>query len=187
MISTVSTPEERAAVYAYRYDVIVREQGISADPSADHASGTIIDPADQAGTVFVARNNNSLAGTVRLNLLRDGSAAPYCTLLGLNTLPTHVRQLSSLTSRLVVGTNWRNSPVAIRLAQACYRRARTLGVAWDYIVVRPQLAQFFLRLGYVRAGSDVEFPGVGPVAPLRLDLDPAYLRRVRSVLVAGWA
>jgi hypothetical protein len=187
MIAPVTTAAERAAIYSFRYDVVAREQGITADPSADHGRETIIDPADETGIVLAAWDGGMLAGSVRCNLLRDGPAVPYCRLLGLDALSDGERRLVSVTSRLVVAARWRGTPLGIRLAQACYRRYRAAGLAWDYILVRPELGGFYLRLGYCPAGDDVEFPGVGLLKPLRLKLDPAYLERVRSVLVVGSA
>ena len=187
MIAPATTAAERAAVYLFRYDVVAREQGNAADPSADHGHGTIIDPADETGVVLAAWDGGTPIGSVRCNLLRDGPAVPYCRLLGLASLPNGERGLVSVTSRLVVAARWRGTPLGIRLAQECYRRYRAAGLAWDYIVVRPELVGFYLRLGYRPAGDDVEFPGVGFLKPLRLNLDPTYLERVRSVLVAGSA
>jgi hypothetical protein len=80
----------------------------------------------------------------------------------------------------MVGPRWRGTALGIRLCQAVIRHYVASGLEWDYIVVRPQMESFFMRLGYQRTAPDVDFPGVGSLAPLRLNLDPAYLRSTRS-------
>ena len=70
----------------------------------------------------------------------------------------------------------------IRLAQACFRFGWDEGVRQDFILVREELVAFYIRLGYVVAGAEVMYPGVGLWTPLRLDLDAVDRGAVRSVL-----
>ena len=72
---------------------------------------------------------------------------------------------------LMVGTRWRGTPLFVRLAQAVIRYYLASGLAWDYIVVRAEMEAFWTRLGYRRIDRNVDFPGVGWLAPLRLNLD----------------
>jgi hypothetical protein len=187
MIALAASAAERAAVFALRYDVIACEQGGAADASIDSGNRTVIDPADAAGCVFAAWVEGRLAGTVRVNLLRDGPAMPYCRLLGLADVPDAERRLVSVTSRLVVAARWRGTPLFVRLCQAATRHSLAAGLSWDYIVVRPQVAPLYARLGYRSAGTAVDFPGVGSLVPLRLRLDRTHLRDVHSILVDGWS
>jgi hypothetical protein len=185
MIVLAVSAADRAAVFALRYNVIACEQGGAADAAIDHGTRTIIDPADATGFVFAVWAEGQLAGTVRVNLLRDGPVAPYCRLLGLANLPDDERRLVGVTSRLVVGARWRGTPLFVRLCQAATRHSLAAGLAWDYIVVRPQMAALYARFGYRSAGTAVDFPGVGELMPLRLHLDLAYLRDVHSILIDG--
>ena len=187
MIAFADSEAQRTKIFSFRYEVIAGEQGIATDPSINHSARTIVDPADDTGRLLAAWDGEVLTGSVRTNLLRDGPAEPYSTLLGLAALPDDQRLRVSVTSRLLVSTRWRGTPLCIRLAQACYRYCFAAGVAWDYILVRPALVPFYLRLGYELIGNGVQFTGVGQLTPLRLDLDPAYLRRAGSVLAAGVA
>ena len=77
---------------------------------------------------------------------------------------------------------WRGTSLSVRLAQAAIRHCVALGLTWNYILVRPQMERFFTRMGYQRSGAIVDFSGVGPLIPLRLNLDPAYLRSRGSIL-----
>ena len=47
------------------------------------------------------------------------------------------------------------------------------------------MAAVFCRLGYDSLGAALEFPGVGTIEPMRLNLDLAHLQRIKLVLVAG--
>jgi hypothetical protein len=82
----------------------------------------------------------------------------------------------------MVGTHWRGTALSIRLAQAVIRHYVASGLAWDYIVVRSEMEAFYMRLGYRRTSQAVDFPGVGWLTPLRLKLDPGYLKTTRSAL-----
>jgi hypothetical protein len=100
--------------------------------------------------------------------------------LKLSRLPEDERRLVSITSRLMVGPQWRGTALGIRLGQAVIRHYVASGLAWDYIVVRPEMEPFYTRLGYQRTVRRVDFPGVGSLTPLRLNLDPTYLKATRS-------
>jgi hypothetical protein len=180
MIAPAVSASRRAEVFAFRYQVIAEEQGLLADPSVNHVARTVVDAADATGIILAAWVDGELAATVRLNLLRDGPAHPYSDVLMLTRLPENERRVVSVTSRLMVAVRWRGTPLTIRLCQAVIRHYVASGLAWDYIVARPGLESFFTRLGYQRVARDVDFPGVGPLIPLRLDLDPIYLKSTRS-------
>ncbi len=181
MIAPAASASQRADVFAFRYQILACEQG-AADPSIDHVNGTVVDPADATGIVLGAWVEGVLAGTIRLNLLRDGPAPPYSDVLQLTGLPEDERRRLSVTSRLMVSTRWRGTPLGIRLCQAVIRHYVASELAWDYIVVRPAMERFYTRLGYQRTARNVDFPGVGSLTPLPLNLDPAYLRHTRSAL-----
>lgn len=185
MIVPAVSAVDRAAVYRLRYDVLVGEQGIDADASIDHTVRTVIDPADATAVVLASWSDGKLTGTVRTNLLRDGSASPFCKLLGLDRLTATERQNISVTSRLFVDARWRRSPLAVRLAQTISLYCRKEGMVWDYIIVRPEMSSFFARLGYESGGAITRFPGVGCIVPMRLNLDLKHLSRIRSTLIAG--
>lgn len=115
-----------------------------------------------------------------MNLLRDGPATPYSDVLKLTRLPEEERRLVSVTSRLMVGRRWRGTALGIHLGQAVIRHCVASGLTWDYILVRSAMEPFYTRLGYRRAARNVDFPGVGWLTPLRLNLDPTYLKSTRS-------
>jgi hypothetical protein len=79
MIAPAASASQRAEVFAFRYQVLASEQGVVADPSISHLDGTVVDPADATGIILGAWADGVLAGTFRLNLLRDGPAPPFLT------------------------------------------------------------------------------------------------------------
>jgi len=68
-IRKVNTPDEREAVYRFRYSVYVEEMN-RPKKYADHASRKITDPLDEHGDIFAVFEGPRVVGTVRVNLLR---------------------------------------------------------------------------------------------------------------------
>lgn len=181
LISHAVTPEERNKVYRLRYDVFVLEQGTTGIPTADHTAKTIVDPADDNGALITAKVDGQLVGAVRVNLLRLGSAEPFCRMIGLDGLDEEFLFATSITSRLLVTANYRSSSLPIRLAQACFQYGQPLGIRWDYILIREQLIPLYRRLGYELIGSAIQYPGVGLWSPLRLDIEAVISGKKRSI------
>jgi hypothetical protein len=143
----------------------------------------VIDPEDRLGYLFAAFDGDQIVGCIRCNLLRDGLVEPHARLLRFDRLGPDEIARSSVSSRLLVASDHRGTPTAVRLAQACFRAGLAKGVAQDFILVKPELATLYQRLGYRPLGPNLDHPEVGPVCPLRLDLtDFAHLQAARSLL-----
>lgn len=152
-------------------------------PAACREQWTVVDPEDQSGHVFAAFENGAVVGTVRVNFLRDGLVEPHATLLGFTRLPRAERDIISVSSRYLVAADRRGSMVAIRTMYMCYLFCRAAGVEWNYILVKPELGDMYLRLGWLPYGALVRHPEVGEVLPMRLHLsDEDYLRSISSPL-----
>ena len=65
MIMAVASSCQRAEVFAFRYNVLACEQGVS-DASINHIDRTVVDPADATGIVLGAWADGVLAGKVSL-------------------------------------------------------------------------------------------------------------------------
>jgi predicted GNAT family N-acyltransferase len=180
-IKLAVSPAERLAVYQFRYSVIVEEMGVMI-PAANHAEKLIREADDSKGHIFSATIDGKLAGTARINFIRDGDVFPHSDLLQLSRLPAS--EAVSVCSRFLVTKEHRGSMLAIRIVQAVYRFMRQSGIAFNFILVKDDLVNFYERIGYQRCGAAMTHPEIGDVMPLRLDtLDEDYLRTVRSPLV----
>jgi len=88
---------------------------------------------------------------------------------------------TSVTTKLMVHSRYRRSPLALRLAQACYNIGFSAGVSFNFIDCNAHLRSFFLQLGFRQVFPAFSHPNYGRVTPLVLALrDVSYLRRISS-------
>lgn len=179
-IRLVTNDDERLAVYAFRYAVIVDELGVVL-PKADHERRVVIDAEDRSGHLFAAYRNGSVIGTLRVNFLRDGPVEPHDELLGLNRLSDTERQATSVSTRFLVAPAFRGTAVPIRILQTWFAFCRSRQVESDYILVGPRMQEFYVRIGFVPLATAVLHPEIGEVQPLRIRFrDEEHLRSIGS-------
>ena len=65
-VGEARTPEEKEAVYRFRYSVYVEEMGRYQD-TADHAGRRLVEPEDEESWIFFARDGEDIVGTARLS------------------------------------------------------------------------------------------------------------------------
>jgi hypothetical protein len=65
-VGEAATPEEKEAVYRFRYSVYVEEMGRYQD-TADHAGKRLVEPEDEESWIFFARDGDDIVGTARLS------------------------------------------------------------------------------------------------------------------------
>jgi cyclic nucleotide-binding protein/GNAT acetyltransferase-like protein len=65
-VGVATTPEEKEAVYRFRYSVYVEEMG-RYQGTADHAGRRLVEPEDDVSWVFYAREGDDVVGTARLS------------------------------------------------------------------------------------------------------------------------
>jgi GNAT superfamily N-acetyltransferase len=179
-LKPATSAEHRTAVFRLRYDVYVKEMGRT-QRYADHSRSQVEEPMDTAGHVVAAFAGADVVGTVRSNLLRlTSSTGLYEDLYDFAALQPPVRAYTSLTTKLVVHRDFRNTSLASQLARAAYRYGLENGVEEDFIDCNAHLVHFFLRLGYTEI-KPITHPEYGVVVLLRLRLrDRAQLSTVRS-------
>ena len=181
------TPELRDAVFRFRYDIYVREMA-RPQKDADHARGRIEDALDAFAVLLAARDaaTGLVTGTVRANVLGDGSIGTYGEIYRLDGLSSDERRVTSITTRLMVERTRRGTVLAAKLASALYECALDRGVEVDYCDCNAHLVPFFTHLGY-RPLRMVAHPEYGPVTVMRLDIqDLAHLRGVGSPFAAAY-
>jgi predicted GNAT family N-acyltransferase len=182
-IRLATSDADRQLIYAFRYTVIVEELGLDI-ATADHHRRLVIDPEDHEGYLFAALKGDVVVGTARVNFLREGLVQPHCCLLGLDQLPASERDVTSVSGRFLVAQRSRSTGLAIRILQMWYRFLRHNKSEQDYILVRPKIADMYIRLGYLKIGGALQHPEVGEVLPMRLHpADEQHLRSIRSAFV----
>lgn len=70
-VAQAETEDEKEAVYRFRYSVYVEEMG-RYQHSADHRGRRLVEPEDERGWIFFARDGDDVVGTARLNWGADG-------------------------------------------------------------------------------------------------------------------
>jgi hypothetical protein len=189
-VRRAETAEDLRRVYAFRYDVYVREMN-RPQHYADHASVTICEPLDETARVYLAETpDGNVVGTVRTNYSRDLNLGMYPELYrmqwALDALPGH----TSISTKIIVArrfrTGLRSGLLSGALATATYRDALAAGIQLDFCdCSTPAIESFFRHLGYRRYDVDVSHPEYGVVRLLALILrDLPFLERATSPFAA---
>jgi GNAT superfamily N-acetyltransferase len=175
-----SDEHDRRGALALRYAVYVEEMG-RRQVHADHVRREVAEPEDASARLLVARRaDGAIVGTACVHLKAD---IPR-TLVDMYQLerfhPFHPAQAST-TTKLIVDPRYRRTPLALRLAQACYDIGMEAGVAFNFIDCNAHLRPFFQRLGFRQVFPDFEHADYGTVTPMVLALrDFTYLREIAS-------
>jgi len=181
-VLVATTPEERQAIYQFRYNVYVEEMGKN-PRYANHAERLLKDELDDTATLLYLMVDGKMAATVRRNLLH------------LSSLPTTLNQALqidrfkaafpastlSFDSRFMVAPEWRNSFVAGLIVTEVYKMARQQGVQFDFSHASPWLVPFYENLGFRRYTDNFLDEDAGLQIPMvSLFEDIEHLRLVRS-------
>ena len=175
--------DDRLAAYALRFTVYVEEMG-RRQLHADHSRRLIEEPEDAHARLLVARTAaGEVVGTARVHLKTDVPPALEA-LYGMRRFaPFHPAQTST-TTKLMVVPRLRRSPLALRLAQACYDLGMAEGIAFNFIDCNAPMRPFFERLGFRQLLDDFDHPDFGRVSPLVLAMhDIEYFRRIRTPFI----
>lgn len=175
--------ETRQAVYAFRYTVYVEEMG-RRQAHADHVRRVLAEPEDESARLLVARNSyGDVVGTARVHLAERIPPSLEALYQLQRFAPFHPHE-SSTTTKLMVDRRYRRSPLALRLAQACYDIGLSAGISYNFIDCNAHLRSFFFQLGFRQVLPDFDHRDYGVVSPLVLALrDVEHLRRIRSPFV----
>lgn len=176
-IKIAETPAEREAVYRLRYEVYVREKGIQCQ-DADHTRGWVRDYLDEKGILLIATRNGDVAGTIRLNLAKDGPLE-FEEQYGARYFATYYPEHVSTTTKFIIHPRCRKSTVAVALAKHLFKLAKELRVVFDFINVDDDLVPFYRKMGYRLYGPRFDHPEFGNVPAMILLLDD--LRYLDSV------
>jgi len=149
-------PEQLLEAQKLRYDVYCRELGRSS-PFADVNSGTIADDLDENGKTFIAVQDGSTVGTLRVNYSCDGGLDELERLYGMRASVHHPRT-TAVCTKFIIQPAARGGAAALILISALTKHLLRHNIHECYIDCIPPL------LHYYRATEN------GRSVPLKLNL-----------------
>jgi len=184
-IAIANSPEEKAGIYQFRYQIYSEEFGLDFGPSAKQ-SKQLIDHLDVTAQQYAAKTpNGDIVGTFRINRY-DALANPLTDLAPLPIaalLEQAPAEAISYTSRVMVRADWRGSTALAKLAQRFIGDLLDMGIRIDTCFSSLGLIAFFEQLGYRRYSKGVVLEKLRYSLPMLLVLnDLSHLRSVRSPL-----
>ncbi|OZH52764.1 hypothetical protein AFK68_22225 [Hydrocoleum sp. CS-953] len=158
-IRLAQTPEEREEVFKLRYQVYVEELGKwenFTNYKPNHKQKKVEDSLDLSANLFVAFNNYELFGTVRCNYAKnlDSDSDYYSKLYKISETVGDANILyTSIGGIFMVKGYVRGKLIALRIAQAYYKKLLLDEIKFDFIDALPYLVPFFEKLGYQTIGK----------------------------------
>lgn len=182
-ISLATRPDQREAVFRFRYSVLVEEEHRS-PALADHHLRVIEEPWDATGRVLVARFGDTLVGAWRVNYSCEKEPGEELDFFETARFTDARPHTMAFTATPLVACGFRHSTVPDRLARAAYAMNRSEGITHDFVACSPEYEAFFTDLGYRPYLSRRNDPELGEVVPLVLILrDQEHLAQVYSPLL----
>ncbi|KYC40178.1 hypothetical protein WA1_26935 [Scytonema hofmannii PCC 7110] len=179
-IRLVKTEEEKEAVYRFRYQIYIEEMRFK-QFYADRDRQTIREPLDEFGYIFIALQENKVVGTVRVNYANLSDLGYYLGLFDMESVGHFHPQRTSITTKLIVSSEFRSTTLAVRLVLAAYQQAIKDRIKYDFIECKPNLVNFFLRIGYKLHKEQINHPDRGKCISMILNLeDFEHFERIGS-------
>lgn len=186
-IGLATSPDEREAVYRFRYRIYVEEMGRYGS-IADHQGKRLIEDDDAASHLITAFKGDQLVGTARLMC---GSDAPF-TARQIKQYDLEDFQNCLPDDQMIIGERFMIDP-ALRGSDLLYRifcfymnfaNERRIQLAFGDC--EPHLLNVYQSLGYrAYTRNNVNSPETGYLIPLVfVTEDTAYLQRIASPLAA---
>lgn len=181
-VMLATTLEEKKRIYQFRYQVYVDEMR-KQPKDANHQERILSDSLDDTATLFYIAQADQIIATLRRNFL-DSSSLPE-PLSQIFAIPQFAsafpKSALSLSSRLMVAPEWRNSATVGAIILEAYRDARNRGIQFDFLHAAPWLMPFYENMGYRRYRYHFLDQEVGLQIPQVLVLeDSQHLQAVRS-------
>lgn len=149
-VRIAKTAQEREAIYAFRYDVYVRELGREVG-GVDHARQMVYDDQDELPTTTHAFTGapGKITGAVRVRSWAPGTIPPLdLEWLGLAAYPEITQLPLAEFGRLMVRPSMRGKLIAPALARAVYTIAVESGADLCFCTCLPGLVPLYRRLGF---------------------------------------
>lgn len=179
-VRLAETPEDFQKIYRLRYEIYVREMG-RPQSYADHDKELIQEPYDETGRLYLAETSDGLIiGTMRCNLRKDGPLEAE-ELYNLDLFTPFYPDQISMTTKLMVKKEFRNTSAAAMLAVHGYIDFRESGIKLDFIDANPHLVRLYQQMGYRLYKENINHKDYGNVIPMVFLLDDIeYMMEINS-------
>lgn len=179
------TPEERDAVYRFRYRVTVEQLGRD-EAGIDHLKKRLADEIDAVAQHIYLAHRGIIVATVRIVAGPLAKIPAYMhERYGLARFAEVPGLVVSFTDRLVVDASEADGKLAGILLTAGYKIAHGRGSSFDFVNAAPAEVAPMERLGYRRYHENFEDPSRGLRVPMVLPTgDLQHLTKVRSPIQA---
>jgi predicted GNAT family N-acyltransferase len=114
--------------------------------------------------------------TIRLNMSRDGGLGILEQLYCMRQSENHPNN-TGIVTKFIVTSEHRRNPVAFNLMATAVEMAQRYDIKECFMDCIPQLAPFFISIGFVQAGPPFLHNENGRSLPLRLDVN-RYAKRI---------
>jgi hypothetical protein len=183
VVHEARTPEEREAVYAFRYTVYVEELGRELG-GADHVHRVVRDDEDEAvGSIHLYTGPiDAISGAVRLRIWKPGQVPGHeFRMLAMDHFPGIRSMAVSELGRLMIRPSLRGRLLLPALVREVYVRGASAGVDLGFCYCAPGLVQHYRKLGFRPYAAPLVPTVDGLHVPLvGIPSDAAYLRSVGS-------
>ncbi len=171
--------DEVCKIYKLRYSIYVEELNI--ERNADHESRIHDDPLDKTGQLFGFFKNNEAIGTVLTNYAKDSDLGYYPEIYKMYEFSHGSYFDSSISTKLIVRSDYRSTSVAFRLACATYMKQIEDNLMYSFVDCTRDMVPFYIRLGYEVYQKDFYHPEYGDGVVLVLELQNIeHLERCKS-------
>lgn len=152
---------------------------------ADHENKRIEDPLDPTAINFAAWHEEAVVGHLRVNFSRNSPLGYYSDVFGMAFAGDDHPSATSVSTRLMVASQFRGSKVTVRLCAAAFQAGLEHGIRWNFIDCNEHLVPLFKRLGFREYRAMVRHNEYGEVMPLVLKLhDQAHYDELGSPFAA---
>ncbi len=186
VIREARTPQERDAVFRFRYDIYVDEMGRYRS-IADHARRMLIEAEDSTARLYHASDGERVVATMRHSWGGDAPFAPrQVTQYGLAPFLATVRPEQMIVGeRFMVAASQRGTDLIFRLFQTYLNFVNENRIQLIFGDCEPHLLNLYLGMGFrTYAATNVNSTETGYLIPLvMVPEDLAYMRKIRSPLL----
>lgn len=170
-VGMVSNPLELQRVQAFRYAVLVGENGFDGS-IVDHDKKIVGDPLDRTASHLFVLLDGRIVATMRMLPGAAAAEAPdLAAHYGLSDFQAFPDKALSFTDQLVVANEHADSKIPSLLTAAAFKLSRGGGAMFDFTHTAPALVGLYEKLGYRRYAANFDDSDLGLQVPMILVMD----------------